>query len=558
MSSRRIQSDGSSVSLFPFLAVLLCTMGSLIVILVVLTKQVRATVEMPKAPVAVVDDGTAKKVAEESENLQWQIETLEQSLTTTAEQLQNDRLKLSNVEDAISRLSEKIAQLDLAAKELEKSSAITVEQRQSAEADLARMQHRVTDLASELQRAQIEAANRPQSYSIIPYEGPNQTHRQPIFIECTADAVIIQPEGIRLGADDFEEPLGPGNPLAAALRASREYMVRARRAANLPEQEPYPLIVVRPSGIAAYYGVRDAIKTWDSDFGYELIGEDWKLAYPVPDPLLREVQENAVEEGRHYQTRLASAAPSKYGRRTAVYRAAPHRGGLIREGGTGGSGGAMDGERGVPASSRGNSFTRMANNPQGPTGDKPSQQGHEGQESQPKGGNGQGTNHTAGSPAGGGQPAEGGSVGGSAGVIAPPPGSQASAGFGTPQQKPNGFENNGLNRRKNWALPDSTQQSVPIARTVRVLCRNDRFVIMPEKGLEGGYAIMLKANTQESIDEFVSKMWEHMKGWGIAGNGLYWRPVLVLQVLDGGDQRAHELALLLEGSGVEVRDVSQP
>lgn len=554
MSSRRIQSDGSSVSLFPFLAVLLCTMGSLIVILVVLTKQVRATAEVPKPPVLAIDDGKAKKVIEERENLQWQIETLEQSLTTTAEQLQNDRLKLSNVEDAIKRLSEKIAQLDLAAKELEKARSITGEQRQSAEADLARMRQRITDLASELQRAQIEAANRPQSYSIIPYEGPNQTRRQPIFIECTADAVIIQPEGIRLGADDFEEPLGPGNPLAAALRATREHMVRVRRAANLPELEPYPLIVVRPSGIAAYYGVRDAIKSWDSDFGYELIGEDWKLAYPLPDQILREIQANAVEEGRHYQMRLASAAPSKYGRRPAVYRAAPHRGGLIREGGTGGSGGAMDGERGAPAGSRGNSFTRMANSHSGSAADK---QGQQDQQGRATGGNGQGA-HTAGTTGSGGQPPTGSPTAGSAGVISPPPGSQASAGFGTPQQKNNGFENNGLNRRKNWALPDSTQQSVPITRTVRVLCRNDRFVIMPEKGLEGGYAIMLKAETRESIDEFVSKMWEHMKGWGIAGNGLYWRPVLVLQVLDGGDQRAHELALLLENSGVEVRDVSQP
>jgi hypothetical protein len=451
---------------------------------------------------------------------------------------------LSNVEEAINRLNEKIAQLDLAARELEKASALTVDQRQSAEADLARMQQRITDLASELQRARVEAANRPQSYSIIPYEGPNHTHRQPIFIECTSEAVILQPEGIRLGPEDFEEPLGPGNPLAAALRASREYMVRTRRAANLPEQEPYPLIIVRPSGIAAYYGVRDAIKSWDSDFGYELIGEDWKLAYPVPDQMLKEVQASAVEEGRHYQVRLAAAAPSKYGRRAPVYRAAPHRGGLIREGGTGGSGGAMEGGGGGHrGDSRPGTFAASAQGGE--------QQGH------PAGQGSQGGHEASGNSNGGQQQPAAGSPSQSSGQIAPPPGAQAS-GFGTPQQKQNGFDNNGQNRRTNWALPDANNQSVAITRTVRVLCRNDRFVIMPEKGLEGGQVIMLKANTQESLDEFVSKMWEHMKGWGIAGSGLYWRPVLVLQILEGGEERARELTLLLENSGVEVKDVSQP
>jgi len=541
MSSRRIQSDASSVSLFPFLAVLLCTMGSLIVILVVLTRQVRATVQTPVPVPPAVSDEAEKKIAVERENLQWQIETLEQSLTTTAEQLQNDRLKLSNVESSINKLREKIAQLDLAARELNKAAHQTEEQRQAAEADLARLHQRTNDLAADLQRAKHEVANRPQSYSIIPYEGPNQTSRQPIFIECTSEAVIIQPEGIRLGAQDFEEPLGPGNPLAAALRATREHNVKLRRDAGLPEQEPYPLIIVRPSGIAAYYGVRDAIKSWDAEFGYELIGEDWNLSYPQPDPTLKQIQERAVEDGRRYQARVAASAPSKYGRRGTVYRAAPHRGGLIREEGYGGSGGAMAGGGGKPGGeSRPRQFDAPAGGEQSQAASGGSPGGDDGNQS----GSAQAFTKSAGQ---------------SGSKITPPAGAQANGGLGSPQQqKSKGFENNGMSKRKNWALPDASQQSVPITRTVRVLIRNDRVVIMPERGLEGGHAIMLKARTEESIDEFVSKMWEHMKGWGIAGSGLYWRPVLVLQVLEGGEERARDLAMLLEDSGVEVKDGSQP
>ena len=57
------------------------------------------------------------------------------------------------------------------------------------------------------------------------YEGPNQTRRRPIYLECRDDAVMLQPEGIALSESDFEGPMGPGNPLATALRAAREYML---------------------------------------------------------------------------------------------------------------------------------------------------------------------------------------------------------------------------------------------------------------------------------------------------------------------------------------------
>ena len=38
------------------------------------------------------------------------------------------------------------------------------------------------------------------------------------------------------------------------------------------------------------------MKSWGFDFGYELIDDDWKLAYPPPDPRLAEVD---AASGRH-------------------------------------------------------------------------------------------------------------------------------------------------------------------------------------------------------------------------------------------------------------------
>ena len=145
-----------------------------------------------------------------------------------------------------------------------------------------------------LAQAQQAAASRPKSYAIVPYDGPNRTRRRPIYIECRGDAVVLQPENIVFTEADFDEPLGPGNPLAAAVRAAREQMLLQGSVDPQNAGEPYPLLLVRPAGIAAYDAALAAMKSWGSEFGYELINDDWQLKYPPPDPNLAK----AVDPGR--------------------------------------------------------------------------------------------------------------------------------------------------------------------------------------------------------------------------------------------------------------------
>jgi hypothetical protein len=38
----------------------------------------------------------------------------------------------------------------------------------------------------------------------------------------------------------------------------------------------------------------------------------------------------------------------------------------------------------------------------------------------------------------------------------------------------------------------------------------------------------------------------------MAGNRMYWRPILQVQVAPGGEERFRDLAVLLEGSGLTV------
>jgi hypothetical protein len=77
-------------------------------------------------------------------------------------------------------------------------------------------------------------------------------------------------------------------------------------------------------------------------------------------------------------------------------------------------------------------------------------------------------------------------------------------------------------------------------------------VIVPEKETAHSRSVPLRPQTEESIDEFVSAVWEHMQSWGIAGNGMYWRPMLSVYVAPDAEERYAELDALLEGSGLNV------
>ena len=61
----------------------------------------------------------------------------------------------------------------------------------------------------------------------------------------------------------------------------------------------------------AYYAAREAISSWGTEFGYQLIDEDWTLTFPPRDPLLAEAETRAVEESRRRLAWLAEVRPVK-------------------------------------------------------------------------------------------------------------------------------------------------------------------------------------------------------------------------------------------------------
>jgi hypothetical protein len=306
--------------LFPFLAVLLCTMGALLVLLVLFSRSA-------KQADAVAEAEAVRQQAEELElardEVAWRIDQLQGVRSRTADDLAKARMQLAGIEGHARSLMDELEQLERTAAALARP----------AEADdaepIADLEQRLAAARAAAEAAREGAADRPPAYAVVPYEGSGGTHRRPLYIECCIDGVFLQPEGIRLGPGDFEGPPGPGNPLASALRAAREYLADRPGESGQPDAQPYPLLLVRPSGVMAYYAARESLQSWGSDFGYQFVDEDWTLTYPPADPALADAEQRAVDEARRRLEWLAQARPQKRTRPAVQYRASSVRGGVV-------------------------------------------------------------------------------------------------------------------------------------------------------------------------------------------------------------------------------------
>lgn len=325
---RNPKSGGAGVSLFPFLAVLLCTMGALIVVLIVIARQSRPDLEDSEATAAnaALQEEWERKQAD----LKWRIEQLRSARKATLAQLETQRQELSHLEDHARRLRSQLEELEHARKEFDGVASGERLEHDRLKQQIAEAESQIAAKKAEIDEARRKARRGGGSYAVVPYHGPNETRRRPIYIECRADGVVFQPEGLVLTEKDFDGDLGPGNPLASALRAAREYLSRTQMPG---EGAPYPLLLIRPDGVLAYECVINAMSSWGSEFGYELIGQDWPLEFPPPDPQLALAMRQAIGEGRLRQAYLARAAPRlMQAGQHASFRASP-TGGIMRDDG---------------------------------------------------------------------------------------------------------------------------------------------------------------------------------------------------------------------------------
>lgn len=332
MSRRRRQ--GLSPSLFPFLAVLVCTLGTLILLLALVAQNATETAEQDaraKQQIAEAERKasensqapprmTAKVVETMISEERFRVAQLVSFRDKQTSDLEQRRDQLTHMEDHLERLRQKLKRLS---DEVDNAMGNTAEKIEDEV--VAKLRAKIDEERLALDKLRSESADKTPRVVIVPHKGPNGTDRRPVYLECDAQGVTVWPEGSRITLTQLERSTNSANPLDAALRAVRYHALQTYGDTT----PPYPLLVVRPDGIDTYGLARKAMLDWDDQFGYELVPAEVKLAYSTPDANLKQRVDIAIHEATANQTARSAIAMRGLGGRS------PAGSGLGRRGAAG-------------------------------------------------------------------------------------------------------------------------------------------------------------------------------------------------------------------------------
>lgn len=106
-------------------------------------------------------------------------------------------------------------------------------------------------------------SDNPEVTIIAESEDGINKKKQPRYIECKEDGVIIYPSEIFVPLAELNEPDSALLNLIAEVKEKQD--------------QEYVIVAVRPTGIEVFQQVRDLIETEGIDIGYEPIEEGWTL-----------------------------------------------------------------------------------------------------------------------------------------------------------------------------------------------------------------------------------------------------------------------------------------
>ena len=362
--SRFRRDQGPAVSLFPFLAVLLCTMGMLIMLLVLIGRDTAdresashgdplfseeafgrlaseepagslpadrpeekaeetspeeaalAEAALSEAAPAETEEALSPEderlfeefmrlygemseedLADQRESAEWFLSELETVRDRTREELTEQRAKLAETENQISKLIAEVAELNRQAAALTEEAAPEEEAGRIRDEIGAKTEEiaQLNEEVEQLRQKAAESEGKP-AYAILPYKGKSGTFRRPIYVECDENGIRLMPERVQFLPEDFLVAKYPGNPFDAGLRAARQYYIE--KGEGNDENEPYPLLILKPESAQKYYIAKSALASWGGEFGYEFVESDAEIEYPQPDPELRRRVEEQVGMAR--------------------------------------------------------------------------------------------------------------------------------------------------------------------------------------------------------------------------------------------------------------------
>lgn len=336
----RSQRTSNPVTLFPFLAVLLCTIGALVLMLVVVSAGIRkdavATAkqkqkaqsedelpEQTEPPLSIVDAVSESPVEAATGASAALDDQAERQDRTPIEPIFAVEPPPSPIKIAPRQTLAEIADLEKAARKLETEVAARAKRLQSVNVKthaLRKQLRTVKAQQDDLQLAIIRTANQRAKleasagelrvenqqviewldesrklidehkdqlvspvHSIVPYDGQTGTVRRPIIIECAGDVVRFEAEQVEIPIEILQKFSPEQNPLASGVEALFRYWMVKEQVTDPGRQprKPYALILVRPSGAEAFSTAVFALDQMVGDFGYELVETDF--LYEVPD-----------------------------------------------------------------------------------------------------------------------------------------------------------------------------------------------------------------------------------------------------------------------------------
>lgn len=535
-SRQKRNSQQYAVSLFPFLAVLVCTLGVLIVMLVVAVQEADVEGRQQRDKIASqqrqqLEDAQQRRELAEFES--QSILSVRGALTARLRDAKGDRSYLQQqikdtdrqAEDVFKAISNLTAMI-----ESNQAKANDAEYQSEIAETLKRLRREVATAQKTLKQLREDKSFETKSeYVIIPFTGSGGTHRQPIFVECVRDGIVLQPYNIKLNRAEFTLPLSIGNMLDSALLTVREYWERHGLADA--DSKPYPLLVVRPDGAESYGMARRAMKSWDDEFGYELVESDLQLRFGQPDLKLKSEIEAAVEMAKKRQRKMA--------RQRRLDQDDPWKSNLQLSRGLkpSASGGFEFAATGRPAhelfdqeNRNGRSSEPFSNASYGKAKRERKQRTRRLQPTDPAG------DSSADSSADGNPSVE-------------PASQQSGASAGSSASS---LANS---RGSNWALPAKTTSARAYVRPIRLICDEDKISIISQNVVTA--TVPLRTQTVASIDPLVSEVWKTIESWGLAGRGAYWKPELRFSVVPGAELRFEELRVLLDDSGLLVESANE-
>ena len=393
-----------AIQVFPFLAVLVCTMGALIFLLLLMTRQVRQRelafaeeeqaqrdlanaaaallpptptpeaepAEQPvsqivvlppqpprkQKPVKLPDECYALTLAERERELdelttKWKVKT--QKLQTERERKKKTlRHRKKLIDSAVAQTTAIKTDVEKLEGELEGIEGDATESaNEKEEAERRQIQQQIVEMKRKLRAAQAADANpENDKFQVVPFDAQTGTTRRPILIECTGHGIRFLPENITITPADLEGFTPRVNPLAAGTGALINYWNEwnAKQRNPKKEPEPYPLLLVRPDGVVAYYIAMKYLEPIRTTHGYELIDESTTLQLPDVDPVAKAVCQSAIERLVAERENVSRVAVNS-GAGASVFGGAPRRGGGKGGAGRGRGSGGATGDNGTNGSS---------------------------------------------------------------------------------------------------------------------------------------------------------------------------------------------------------------